>query len=240
MTDTTSAVGGVSPPDLTWTDNGTPVARAFDDPYYGREDGRAETLAVFLGGNGLPERWGQQDTFTIAELGFGTGLNFLTTLAVWQDVAPPRQSLRFVSFERWPMAAADIRVALARWADLASLAEPMLAAFDFAGGDGGRLLFRDGPVELEVILGDARETLIQLGGPVDAWYLDGFSPAANPELWEAELMADVFALTRPGGTFSTYTAAGWVRRNLQVAGFEVEKVAGYGRKRERLQGRRRD
>ncbi len=223
-------------PDLTWTTTQTPVATQFDDPYYSREDGRAESHAVFLHGNGLPQRWQHlTGTFQIAELGFGTGLNFLQTWHVWSQTAGPDAHLAYTSFERWPLAATDIARAISPWPELAGEMHQFLDAWPRARSGQAVTVAN---VTLTVVIGDARETLSAFQGPVDAWYLDGFSPAANPELWQADLLATAYAITAPGGTFSTYTSAGWVRRNLAAAGFEVEKVQGFGRKRERLQGRR--
>lgn len=223
-------------PDLEWSDNETPIATRFNDPYYAREDGRAEAAEVFIAGNGFPRRWREGDCArsTIAELGFGTGLNFLETWRQWLDAGlPDAAQLEFVSFERWPMGADDIVRAIQPWPDLAPFADRLATAWAPAAG---RNIYRFANVQLTVFIGDARALIADWDGAAHAWYLDGFSPAANPELWEADLLNAVFAHTRPGGTFSTYTAAGWVRRNLTAAGFTVEKVPGYGRKRERMRG----
>lgn len=224
------------PPPLEWTQNDTPVSAAFADPYFSREDGRAEARDVFIRGNGLPDRWLGRSTFTIAELGFGTGLNFLETWKVWSMGGLTGCRLDFVSFERWPLASCQIARAIRCWPDLLPLCDALLRNWHLSPGP--NRIIDDGDVSLTVIVGDARTELLHWVGRADAWYLDGFSPASNPELWEASLMREVFNHSAPGGTFSTYTAAGWVRRNLMDAGFEVRKVAGHGRKRERLQGRR--
>lgn len=226
----------VRAPELEWTDNLTPVSTVFADPYYAREDGRAEARDVFVRGNGLPERWADKSSFSIGELGFGTGLNFLETWRLWTEVAPRNARLNFISFELWPLEAEQIATAISPWPDLAEPRASLLANWHISLG-AQRVLDTNG-VTLTVVVGDARTELARWNGVVDAWYLDGFSPASNPELWEAGLMRDVFERTAPGGTFSTYTSAGWVRRNLVAAGFEVAKVPGHGRKRERLQGRR--
>lgn len=217
---------------LTWIDEGAPYSTRFKDRYFSAHDGRAETRAVFLAGNGLPERWRSAKHFHIAELGFGTGLNFLETLLLWQETAPADATLTFSSFELYPLAQDDMKRALANWPDLAALASPLLQQ----GPTSTSLRF--GNVELQLIIGDARIKLPEWQGMANAWYLDGFSPAKNPQLWEADLMQGVFDHTQRGGSFSTYTAAGFVRRNLQAAGFDVRRVQGYGGKRERLQGQR--
>lgn len=209
--------------DLEWRDGGVPVSTRFDDPYFSLDNGLAETRHVFVDGNGLPERF--RDGFHITELGFGTGLNLLTTVLAWQqsDVAG---HLNFTSFEAWPMARDDIARALAAFADLNDLTAPFLEALRWD------LPFEAAPgVTAHIITGDARMTLPAWDGRADAWYLDGFSPAKNPELWSADLMDEVGRHTARSGTAATYTAAGFVRRGLQDAGFEVTRVPGFGRKR---------
>jgi tRNA U34 5-methylaminomethyl-2-thiouridine-forming methyltransferase MnmC len=209
-----------SHPALDWRDGSIPVARRFDDPYFSLSGGLAETRHVFLAGNGLPERF--RDGFRIAELGFGTGLNLLATVLAHQG---PGQ-LRYTSFEAFPLAAADIGRALAGFPELA----PILPDFLSQWASGATILHFPNLVA-EIVLGDARATLPAWTGKADAWFLDGFSPAKNPELWSAELMAEVARHTAPGGTFATYTAAGQVRRDLQTAGFTVTRRPGFGRKR---------
>ena len=204
---------------ISWRDGGVPVSDQFDDPYFSLDDGLAETRHVFLAGNDLPGR--ARGGFHIAELGFGTGLNFLATVQAWSGPG----LLRFTSFEAYPMTAADMRAALDVWPELSQHAAALLAAWPLTGP------LTVGHVTLELIVGDARATLPNWAEQADAWFLDGFSPAKNPELWSPELMAEVGAHTKPGGTAATYTAAGDVRRGLQAAGFDVTRVPGFGRKR---------
>ena len=208
---------------LTWRDDRVPVAQQFDDPYFSFDNGLAETRHVFLTGNRLPDRF--RDGFRIAELGFGTGLNFLATWQMWRDNGIGG-TLHFTSFEAFPMQTEDMAKALANWPELADLAVQLVQA---VAAD--KTVLKTEDVHLDVIQGDARETLPRWTGSADAWFLDGFSPAKNPELWGAELIAEVGRHTRPGGTFATYSAAGHVRQSLASAGFDVMKVAGFGRKR---------
>lgn len=222
---------------IDWETGDTPRSIQFDDPYFARENGRAETQHVFIAANDLPDRWHDAERFTIAELGFGTGLNFLETLQLWKREPRNGQSLRFVSFERYPMATEDIARALAPWPELHQHRDALLQHWPPAQGSGVHTV-PFGNAELQLHLGDANATLRDWAGSADAWYLDGFSPAKNPDLWSAELMQMVHDHTVPGGTFATYTAAGFVRRNLLAAGFIVEKIPGYGRKRESLAGHR--
>lgn len=210
---------------LDWRDGVLPISTRFDDPYFSLANGLAETRHVFLGGNDLPARLAPG--FHIAELGFGTGLNLLATL-----IAAGETPLRYTSFEAFPMAAADIARALAAFPEAEAVAGDFLHHW---AQDARR--FQLGPIEVEVVIGDARDTLAAWDGRADAWYLDGFSPAKNPELWGEDLMAEVARHTAPGGTFATYTAAGFVRRGLQAAGFAVERRKGHGHKRHMATGK---
>jgi tRNA U34 5-methylaminomethyl-2-thiouridine-forming methyltransferase MnmC len=205
-----------------------PVSAQFDDPYFSRENGLAESRHVFLAGNGLPGRF--RAGFHVAELGFGTGLNALAAWAAWRAAGVPGD-LRFTSFEAFPMAPGDMRRALAAWPEIAELVA--LLPEGWHPGDGGLAL---PGLQLKVITGDARACLPAWDGRADAWFLDGFGPAKNPELWEPALMVEVARHTASGGSFATYSAAGTVRRALAAAGFEVERVPGYGCKRHMTRG----
>ena len=215
--------------ELEWRGDAVPVSTRFDDPYFSLEDGLAETRHVFLAGNGLPSRF--RDGFHIAELGFGTGLNFLTALQCWQVAGSPGM-FHFTSFEAFPMQVGDMARAHAAFPELESLSSHLCQRWRIEGG-----FFDVLPnALLRVIVGDARKELPLWDNVADAWFLDGFSPAKNPELWSPELLFEVGQHTVPGGTCATYTAAGFVRRSLSDAGFEVERVKGYGRKRHMTQG----
>ena len=209
--------------EIEWRDGNVPVSTQFDDPYFSLENGLAETCHVFLAGNDLPARF--CDGFHIAELGFGTGLNFLATLRAWSGSSQKGQ-LYYTSFEAFPMSLADITLALQAFPEIAVFAEAFLEQWPPQDN-----VVRVGSSVLTIVPGDARKTLPKSDIMADAWFLDGFSPAKNPELWEPDLMHAVAAHTRSGGTLATYTAAGFVRRGLQDAGFDVERVPGYGRKR---------
>ncbi len=215
--------------DLLWEDGDLPVSGRFHDPYFSRQDGLAEARHVFLAGNGLPGRF--RDGFAIAELGFGTGLNFLATCRAWLASGQDGR-LSFTSFEAYPMTGAEMARAHARFGGLADLSAQLVEHWIPAGG---RFELWPG-ITLNVIVGDARATLPAWDGLADAWYLDGFSPARNPELWEEPLLAGVAAHMAPGGTLATYSAAGFVRRGLEKAGIAVRREAGYGRKRHMTTG----
>jgi tRNA U34 5-methylaminomethyl-2-thiouridine-forming methyltransferase MnmC len=217
---------------VLWRGGGVPVSERFDDPYYSLENGLAETAHVFLAGNGLPARFAPG--FHIAELGFGTGLNLIAAWSAWRasGTAGP---LRFTSFEAFPMPPDAATRALSAFAETA----PFAADIAVALVDPAKPLIRP-ELELRLVTGDARQTLPIWPEIADAWFLDGFSPAKNPELWQPDLMTTVGRHTRPGGTFATYTAAGHVRRALNAAGFDVTRMPGFGRKRHMSVGRMRD
>ncbi|MDZ7709797.1 MAG: tRNA (5-methylaminomethyl-2-thiouridine)(34)-methyltransferase MnmD [Roseovarius sp.] len=217
---------------ISWRDGDVPVSLRFDDPYFSLEDGLAETRHVFLAGNDLPARF--RDGFHIAELGFGTGLNLLAALDAWR-AAGVAGRLRFTSFEAFPMSPQDMRRAQSRFADLAPIAAEL--APHWTGG-AQKIVLPD--LHFTLVTGDARDTLNPWSHKADAWFLDGFSPAKNPELWQPELMAEVARHTVQGGTAATYTAAGFVRRGLEAAGFSVSRVPGYGRKRHMTRARLAD
>jgi tRNA U34 5-methylaminomethyl-2-thiouridine-forming methyltransferase MnmC len=215
----------LAPPTLDWRDGVIPVSTRFDDPYFSLGGGLAETRHVYLAGNGLPDRF--TDGFHIAELGFGTGLNLLATALAYTGPG----HVTYTSFEAYPLPADDIARALGAFPELAQIAPELVRKWC------GRSEILNFPnLTARVILGDARETLPRWTGLADAWYLDGFSPAKNPELWSPDLMAEVARHTAPGGTFATYTAAGQVRRALSEAGFIVTRQPGFGRKRHMTNG----
>lgn len=209
-------------------------SKQFDDIYFSREDGVAESRFVFLQGNNLPERWAEKPHFTIAETGFGTGLNFLLTWKLFEETAQRGHVLDYVSIEKYPLSADEIGTALAHWDDefdgrLGQLQEnyPMRI-------EGTHRLMLGKNVRLTLLFGDMGEVLPELIIPrgVDAWFLDGFAPAKNPDMWSKTLFDEMKRLSAQGATVATFTAAGHVRRGLESAGFAVEKIKGYGRKRE--------
>ncbi|WP_322867094.1 tRNA (5-methylaminomethyl-2-thiouridine)(34)-methyltransferase MnmD [Aquicoccus sp. G2-2] len=209
--------------EIEWRSGAVPVSARFDDPYFSLENGLAETAHVFLDGNALPARFAPG--FHIAELGFGTGLNLLAALRLWR-MTGQQGTLRFTTFEAYPMAPTDMRAAHAAFPELAALSAELVPLY---ATDTRRISLPD--LDFHLIEGDARETLPQWQTRADAWFLDGFAPAKNPELWEAPLLAQVANHTAPNGTAATYTAAGFVRRALADAGFTVSRRAGFGRKR---------
>ena len=238
-------------PGIEWLEGGVPKSGRFDDTYFSRSGGLAETRHVFLQGNGLPDRFSGREHFTIGEFGFGTGLNFLTTLDCLHSlVNPPR--LTFLSFELYPMTVEQLQKALEPFAVINDHSDELIRNWVPVPGwneiavAGNRLCLGIGDARelVKSLIGNAETNTpacnsVPFIGEVDAWYLDGFSPSKNPELWDADLLRCAAELTVPGGTFATYTAAGWVRRNLISAGFEIEKREGFAGKREMVVGRKR-
>ena len=231
------ALAALTRPALRW-ENGAPHSQAFDDVYFSRQDGRAETHHVFLNANRLPERfaaWQARRAFVIGETGFGTGLNMLCAWQCFEHHAPPAARLHLVSTEKFPLDRESLARALSVWPMLADYARTLCQQWPDAVAGVHRLLL--GPrVTLDLHFGDTTERLGLLDGKVDAWFLDGFAPANNPQMWQPALFAVMAARSRPGATFATFTCAGVVKRGLKAAGFTWQKVPGFGRKREMLAG----
>lgn len=222
---------------IEWHEGDMPYSPVFGDHFYSRADGRAECDHVFINGNRLPERWQGRRQFTVAELGFGTGLNFCETWRQWRENRPADGRLLFVSFEKYPLASNDIDRALSVWPQLSDCREQLVAHWSSATAEFVRIDFDD-TIALELHVGDAHICLSHWRDEADAWFLDGFAPDRNEAMWSQDLMAQVFDHTVPGGTFATYTAAGWVRRNLEAAGFSISKQPGYAGKRDMTTGTR--
>lgn len=220
-------------PGAAW-DGGALVSARFGDIYASRAGALAQSRAVFLGGCGLPGRWAGRRLFTVAELGFGTGLNMLAVLEAWAATRAPGARLQLFSVEGFPLARGDAAQALAAHGELAGLAERLLAQWPDGARGVHRIDFPEIGAVLDLGIGDAAEMVAGWDGAADAWFLDGFSPAKNPEMWSAELMQLVGAKTAPGGRAATWSVAGAVRRGLAAAGFAVERLPGFGWKRERI------
>ena len=224
---------------LDWDEEGRPRSRAFDDVYFSLASGLDETLHVFIDQNRLRERFaalapGQR--LVIGETGFGTGLNFLCAWQLFEQLAPAGARLHFVSVEKYPLTFTDLQRALALWPALAQQASKLLAQYVAIHAGFQRLQFDEGRVTLTLLIGDALEQLPLLDAQVDAWFLDGFAPARNPEMWTPELFAQLARLCAPGATLGTFTSTGWVRRSLKAAGFKMKRVPGIGHKWEVLRG----
>ena len=214
-----------------------PRSKAFDDIYFSADDGVAESEFVFLQGNNLPENWVGKDSFTIAETGFGTGLNFFLSWELQEKYAP-EMNLNFLSYELHPMSIENIQEGLAKWdTRFAEKIKHLEMSYPDPSKEGFYSFKLSETVSLSLYFGD-----VNVGLPdtkdfaVDAWFLDGFTPSKNPLMWTDNVFGNMARLSRPGTTFATFTSAGFVKRGLQNAGFAVEKGPGFGRKRERLLG----
>jgi len=233
----------IKPAQLTWSE-GTPISEDFDDVYFSKASGIEETRYVFLKHNQLPERWKTErpSHFTIAETGFGTGLNFLCAWQSWLESSQAGQHLHFISVEKFPLTREDLETALTHWPELSSLAQRLIEQYPPIVSGWHCIQFpgrsnTEGHITLQLYFGDIHDWLPQIHAKVDAWFLDGFAPSKNPEMWNPELFNQMARLSRPNGTLATFTAAGFVKRGLQAAGYEIKKTKGFGRKRDMLQGR---
>ncbi|NVO99928.1 tRNA (5-methylaminomethyl-2-thiouridine)(34)-methyltransferase MnmD, partial [Photobacterium damselae subsp. damselae] len=225
----------------------TPVSNDFDDVYFSNANGLEETRYVFLQQNGLPDRWNDfsRRRFVVAETGFGTGLNFL---ALWQQFKAFRaenpdatvKELHFISFEKFPVTLDDLKKAHLSWPELSDLAQQLHAHYPPAVADCHRIILEDGLITLDLWFGDIQDCMPQVWtgdeGIVDAWFLDGFAPSKNLAMWNLDVYKGMRNLARSGCTLATFTAAGFVRRELIEAGFEMKKAKGFGHKREMLTG----
>ncbi|HSH53434.1 MAG TPA: tRNA (5-methylaminomethyl-2-thiouridine)(34)-methyltransferase MnmD [Methylotenera sp.] len=222
---------------VEWRDN-QPYSTTFGDVYFSSDNGLLETEYVFLQGNHLASRWQQlaADNFTLIETGFGTSLNFLCAVKLWLNIAPPSATLHFISVEKHPLTLEDISVALQSWADLESVKAPFFAQYSSLLSEQNTISLFDNRIHLTLLIGDATEQLQHIKNEADAWFLDGFAPAKNPDIWQPALFAQMARLSHRETTFATFTSAGIVRRGLIAAGFDVTKQAGFGKKREMLTG----
>ncbi|PTQ80723.1 tRNA 5-methylaminomethyl-2-thiouridine biosynthesis bifunctional protein [Nitrosospira multiformis] len=222
---------------LDWQ-NGQPYSARFGDVYFSRDSGLEEKQYVFLQGNRLAERFTllpKGSALSIGETGFGTGLSFLCAWQLFDKVAPLRTSLDFFSVEKYPFDEEELSAALALWPELRPYADELMLRWRRRVPGWNRWSFAGGRVRLTLVIDDVTKALPETHG-IDAWFLDGFSPGRNPEMWTQQIFHWITCASRAGATFATYTCAGVVRRGLEQAGFQVRKISGFGRKREMLQG----
>ena len=224
---------------LQWDEQGQPLSCVFGDVYFSRANGLAETHHVFLANNQLPERFAALQpgaSFVIGETGFGTGLNFLCARQLFNQTAPAGATLHFLSVERYPLSSSDLSRALALWPELKPLADELIKNYQAIHPGFQRVVLAKGRVVLTLMIGDVLEMLPQLNARIDAWFLDGFAPAKNPEMWNEALFKELARLSYPNTTLATFTSAGFVRRGLSDQGFSLCKVKGFAHKREMLAG----
>ena len=242
---------------IHFNDKGVPVAEDFDDVYFSAESGWEESLYVFLKNNQLPERWLEDadnkpsnnipEPFVIAETGFGSGLNFIATWELYDRVRQQEENqgktfpkLHFISVEKFPMSDGEIAKTSQPWPELQAYVDELVSQYPKLYPGCHRLSFDKGNITLDLWFGDIEDVLPNIQSPiegiVDAWFLDGFAPDKNPQMWQPSLYEQVVRLGKAGSTFSTFTAAGQVRRDMKATGLDVEKRKGFGRKREMLAG----
>jgi len=222
---------------VDWSEDGPPRSRQFGDLYFSAEDGLAESRLVFLEGCGLADAWRDRRAFTVAELGFGTGLNVAALLDLWVREGPPEARLSIFSVEAYPIDSTDAARALAGWPALAPVADLLIECWPGRARGFHRVSLPELRATLDLAVMEAGEALAAWSGAADAWFLDGFAPALNPKMWRPEVLALVAARSAPGARLATYSAAGEVRRGLAAVGFEIARAPGFGRKRHRLEGR---
>jgi tRNA 5-methylaminomethyl-2-thiouridine biosynthesis bifunctional protein len=216
---------------------GAPRSEQFDDIYFSRQDGVEETQHVFLNSNNLPQAWEGKENFVIAETGFGTGLNFLCAWKLFEETALEGQSLDFISVEKYPLTPEFIKEALAQWdayfegrLDVLCVNYPLRIA-------GFHRIKINAQITLTLVFDDILEAFPQIDANVDCWFLDGFTPSKNPDMWSGVVFEQMARLSNAGASYATFTAAGDVRRGLSAAGFSVEKIKGYGHKRDMVVGK---
>lgn len=233
--------------EIHFNQDNTPVSDQFDDVYFSTQDGLAETDYVFLQGNRLWERWLSHPNahFIIAETGFGTGLNFFAVTHLFREFRQkhadlPLKRLYFISFEKYPLNPTALSQAHSAYPQFSALSAHLQHYWPQPICGCHRLHFAE--TTLDLWLGDVADNLPQLGEAmneqIDAWFLDGFAPGKNPEMWNDNLYPLMFRFTSPNGTFATFTAASAVRKGLELAGFAISNRKGFGKKRECLSGQK--
>ena len=226
----------IDAPDLEWKDEEGPWSGRFSDIYFSPADGLAESRHVFLDGIGAPQIWAGRERFSIGETGFGSGLNFLATWAEWEKSASPGAILSYVAVEGYPLSADDISRALKPFVKLETFARQLVAAYPDPHPGFHQIQLAEGRVRLLLLLGPVEDMLASSVGQMDAWYLDGFAPGKNPDMWSENVLMAIGMLSKPGTRVATFTAAGKVRRDLERVGFGMTKAPGFGKKRECLRG----
>lgn len=224
---------------IDWDDQGRPHSRQYDDVYFAVNEGIEETKHVFLGQTRLAERFANLEPhacMVIGETGFGTGMNFFCAWQLFAEHAHSDARLHFVSVEKYPLGRADMLRAVRLWPELAAYTEPLLEQYVAVHPGFQQFTFDNGRVTLTLLIGDVLEQLPQLDAQIDVWFLDGFAPAKNPDMWTPELFAQLARLSHPGTVLGTFTTTGWVRRSLVEAGFAMKKVPGIGKKWEVMSG----
>lgn len=228
-------IEGLKTADISWQGDHAPASLVFDDVYFSKENGWQETEHVFIEGSGLPALWNERDSITIGETGFGTGLNFFVTATLFLKHAKPNAVLHYHSIEAYPVAPEIMRRLYSIWPCLSDVIDAFLPHYHTTEPL-CRVSLYQGRIIVYVYLSDIADAVKQMHIEADVWYLDGFSPAKNPQMWRADVLHDIGSLTRKDGCVATFTAARMVREGLAQAGFAITKQKGYGHKRHMLTG----
>ena len=213
------------------------ISEGFDDIYFNRDEGLADTDYVFLQGSGLAKRLIEADHLTIAETGFGTGLNYLAALAL-RDKINPDCHIDYISFEACPLTSELIEIAHRPYPELGKASAKLRECLPPRWPGYHKVMAQDARSLLHLYYGPALAQLQRCDFAADIWFLDGFNPAKNPSLWQEALFDEVYRCSASGAQLATFTAAGFVKRGLAKSGFILEKRDGFGRKREMIIARK--
>lgn len=215
-----------------------PYSLDFNDVYFNTDSGIAETEYVFIKQNQLGERFLKlkDEAFTIIETGFGTGLNFYSAAAKFLTIAPENSKLHYISIEKFPISLENMQKMAQFWAEFSPISTEFLSQYIALKPNLNSFTIANHRIRVDLWLEDIATVLPLIKNPADAWFLDGFAPSKNTEMWSQEVFIEIARLSKPDSTFATFTSAGAVRRGLQAAGFNVQKHIGFGKKREMLCG----
>lgn len=218
-----------------WDKEGRLVSDLYEDVYFTGEDGIDEGMHIFIRGNGLPGRWKGRHEFTIIETGFGTGLNFLIAWDLWLSHSEKGAVLNYCSVEKHPIPARHLKIIHEKWPGFRPLSKKLIEAYPDTNQGLHEIDLDDGRIRLRLLFDDAKN-IEKIGVSADAWFMDGFSPASNPEMWNSEIIEKIGRMTKPGGTFATFTSASDVRSALEKTGFTISKDTGFASKKHMLKG----
>jgi tRNA 5-methylaminomethyl-2-thiouridine biosynthesis bifunctional protein len=217
-----------------------PVSQQFGDVYFSKDNGLLETRHVFLHGNDLATRLANlsaYEYFSVGETGFGTGLNILALWQMWQQCRPDNHShLHAISVEKFPLSKPDLIRALNAWPELKPLADQLIQQYPLPLAGCHRLSFPEERFSLDLWLGDAHDVFpaMEKIHPVNAWFLDGFAPSCNPDMWQEQVLNHIVRLSDYGTTFASFSVAGVLKRGLKQHGIQITRPRGFGHKREML------
>lgn len=218
-----------------WDNDGRLVSDLYADIYFTGEDGTEEGIHIFINGNGLPGRWKNLNRFTIMETGFGTGLNFLIAWDLWLKHSKPDAILKYYSVEKHPIPGQHLKKIHEKWPEFKLLSDKLIDAYPETTPGLHEVRIEDKKIKLCLLFDDAKN-IERLQASADAWFLDGFSPASNPEMWNSEIIEKISRMTKPGGTFATFTSASDVRAAFERNGFTITRSTGFASKKHMLKG----